>query len=474
MAEKSSKITSKSSKVTSKSSESKNNSSGLLWSIIKLLLSQSYFVLFISIFIAFVPLKDFPFNAQSYDTPDYEKSLAPFHQQPQTAKLSYKLDDPKLTRKLFYNHPGPEAFTYDGSNIYTGLADGRIMVIDSSLTKIELFTRLSSNATAEKCDNQIHRTEECGRPLGLEVHNNRLYVIDSIDGLYSVDLMKTKQSHQIPVKAYLANVLSEEESSKDFLFNDIRFDPVKKNLCYITVSTTRYKMGQLPFSLLEHENSGLLLAIDLEHKNGSIIAKDLYFANGAEISSDDQYLYVAQSTTYSVSKLNLKQFRESIYSSKGVQPKLEPFLTDLPGEPDNLHTNNGKIYVSFALIRLNGPVISDYLAKVPIVRNFIAKSFHILSKVIYFIRQTLLENRLNYKSDLLKDLENKFYSGHIVYSGVKAKGGIAIYDENTRKLVEVIASNEFGFLSHAYIHPKTKDLLVGSFKNDFISVVKLN
>lgn len=141
---------------------------------------------------------------------------------------------------------------------------------------------------------------------------------------------------------------------------------------------------------------------------------------------------------------------------------------------NQLHsTKNGKIYVSFAMMRLNGPIISDYLAKLPILRNFISKGFYIMSQIVHFVRQTVLENKLNYKSDFLKELELKFHSGHIIYSFVfKDRGGILIIDEATMKLDEVIASNEFGFLSHSFVHPKTNELLVGSFKNDFIAVIK--
>lgn len=78
--------------------------------------------------------------------------------------------------------------------------------------------------------------------------------------------------------------------------------------------------------------------------------------------------------------------------------------------------------------------MSDYLAKLPIIRNFISKSFQIISKIIYFIRQSVLENKLKYQSEYLKELEFKFYSGHIVYGAIKAKGGIAIYDEKTTEL----------------------------------------
>lgn len=219
----------------------------------------------------------------------------------------------------------------------------------------------------------------------------------------------------------------------------------------------------------------MLIAVDLDNKNGTIIDKELYFTNGCEISTDKQYLYVAQTTIFTVSRLNLKQFRENVYSNKGELPKLEPFLSELPGEPDNLHTNNGKIYVSFAMIRLNGNTISDHLASLPIIRNFIAKSFSILSKVLKFIRVTVLENKLNYRSDLLSNLEFQFYSGHIVYSTVNPKGGIAVYDEKTKQLIQVIASQEFGFLSHVFVNPKSsKQLIFGSFKNDFVGVTQLD
>lgn len=66
------------------------------------------------------------------------------------------------------------------------------------------------------------------------------------------------------------------------------------------------------------------------------------------------------------------------------------------------------------MIRLEGPTISDYLAPLPIIRTFISKSLFILSKLVNLIRQTILENRFSYKSEYLKELEFKFYSGHIV------------------------------------------------------------
>lgn len=108
-------------------STSKNNGNSLIWTIFKLLLSQTYLVALIGIFITFVPLQDFPFNAKSYDVPDFEKSLSSVLEQPKTAKLNFKLDDNKLTSKLFHGYPGPEAFTYDEStgSFYTGLADGK-------------------------------------------------------------------------------------------------------------------------------------------------------------------------------------------------------------------------------------------------------------------------------------------------------------------------------------------------------------
>lgn len=140
---------------TSRSSKSKNNeTTSLKWRLVKVLLNQTYLIVAICVFISLVPLKDFPFNAQRYDIPDYDKSLGSILQKPKTEQLSYRLDDPKLTRKLFYGHPGPEAFTYskEHSAFFTGLADGRIMKFDDKLTKIELFTRLSINATSKKCN----------------------------------------------------------------------------------------------------------------------------------------------------------------------------------------------------------------------------------------------------------------------------------------------------------------------------------
>lgn len=151
--------------------------------------------------------------------------------------------------------------------------------------------------------------------------------------MYAINL-RTKQSHHIPINAYLSNVL-DNKIINNLLYNDISFDPVRPNLAYLTVSTSKFRMSQLPFSLLEHENSGLLLAVDLANKNGTVLGKNLYFANGIEISSNKEHLYISETTTYSILKLDLKQLRESIYLNKGELPKLQPFITNLLGEPGN-------------------------------------------------------------------------------------------------------------------------------------------
>lgn len=90
------------------SPSNKPKGDSFFWFAIKLILSQSYVVVAISCFIAFIPLNDFPFNAQSYETPDFAKSLSPMLKE--SGGLSYKLDDSSKTRKLFANQgfPGPE------------------------------------------------------------------------------------------------------------------------------------------------------------------------------------------------------------------------------------------------------------------------------------------------------------------------------------------------------------------------------
>ena len=56
--------------------------------------------------------------------------------------------------------------------MYTGLANGRIVRIEG-----KVITEIGYTGSKE-----CHNEETCGRPLGVRIHNNTLYVINAYKG----------------------------------------------------------------------------------------------------------------------------------------------------------------------------------------------------------------------------------------------------------------------------------------------------
>jgi sugar lactone lactonase YvrE len=227
-------------------------------------------------------------------------------------------------RVIPVNGKGPEDVVVDAEGqIYTGLADGRILRISQDGARIETVA------------------DTGGRPLGLEfLGSDELLVCDAQAGLLAVEFATGKVA-----------VLAEEALGRRFVFCN-NAAVAADGTIYFTDSSDRFAIANWRDDLIEQTGSGRLLrrapggAIDL-------LADGLQFANGVALAPDESFVAVAETGAFQVRRIWLDSRREDLLAA------------DLPGFPDNISTgSDGLIWVTQASPRI--PAL-DFARKLPAV-----------------------------------------------------------------------------------------------------------
>lgn len=392
----------------------------------------------------------FPLSPQSYDVPDLTTYLTGWS----------TLLDSKSEKLLLNQIIGPESIAQQGDYLYVGTADGRLLEIrdlDTDSPKLRFVTRFAMTGADDCYDNEYHKLDRCGRPLGLRFDNRGyLTVSDGIFGLFRVNVTDGRKK---PLAKYPPEV--------EGIYNDFVYDPADENVIYQTISSTKWGLGQVPWSMVEHENSGLVIAIDI--KTGAItrLLDGIYFANGIELSSDKQYLLVTECTNYGILKISLDQVRRVVSGKeKAGSLKREMFAHSLPGEPDNIRLFNGNIYVGFAITRAKGRTLSDLTSRLPIVRKVFGRICFLMSAMLDFAQQCVGPN------PVLQEMSFLFSSGHIAYNSVPQTAAIAVLDGRTGAFKGIMGSEKFAFISEAVIDERNGDIYFGSFRNRFLGRIR--
>ena len=207
---------------------------------------------------------------------------------------------------------GPEdvALTDDGT-VYAGLEDGSIV-------------RFRGN-------NGVSQTvaNTGGRPLGIEIDGDgSLIVCDAHRGLLRV------------TPSGAVSTIVDSFGGERFLFTN-NATIANDGTIYFTVTSRRYGIEEYVDDLLEHSGTGRLFAVT-PGDTIRLLYSDLQFANGVALNSDESILYVAETGSYSVKRFHLAGERAG---------SIEPFLTNLPGFPDNLTYDGGTLWVALATPR---------------------------------------------------------------------------------------------------------------------------
>lgn len=171
--------------------------------------------------------------------------------------------------------------------------------------------RLHKNGTLENWK-KIHNRDTL---LGLIItRGGDLIVCDTEEGL-----IKVTEDGEVTVIATHLN-------GENIRFAD-DVDEASDGSLYFSVASTKFGLHNWHLDILEAKPHGQLLRYDPSTKETTLVLDGLAFANGVAISSDQEFLVVCETWKFRCLKYWLKEEKRG---------KVEIFIDNLPGSPDNI------------------------------------------------------------------------------------------------------------------------------------------
>lgn len=248
------------------------------------------------------------------------------------------------------NFVGPEhiAIGPDGW-LYTGVLSGEVL-------------RFASDGTGVEVLGNTH-----GRPLGLDFDaSGRLILADAFRGLLAL----------------------EADGTFTVLADDVGGDPVRyadavivagDGRIYFTDASRRFTPADwntfeaAVLDLLEHSCTGRVIVYDPASGHASVVIDDLCFPNGLALSGDQRHLFVAETGSYRIWKIDANATGLSAIAALEAQDQTGALvlIDNLPGFPDNLlRGRQGRIWLGFTRPR---SAAVDALARWPFLRAVTAR-----------------------------------------------------------------------------------------------------
>lgn len=226
---------------------------------------------------------------------------------------------------------GPEDVIFDRQGrLYTGLEDGRIVRMGPDGSNLETLANTG------------------GRPLGLAFDGrDNLIIADADKGLLAVDPQGKLE------------VLTDTFGGRKLVLTN-HLDVAADGTIYFSESSDRFPLHDYVSDFIDSRSNGRLLAYDPEGKQTRLVLDNLHFANGVAVSPDQSYVLVVESSRYCIQRFWLEGPRAG---------EAETFIENLPGFPDNLHSNGRDIFW-LALVSPRKSIV-DNLAGQPFLRKMI-------------------------------------------------------------------------------------------------------
>jgi sugar lactone lactonase YvrE len=229
--------------------------------------------------------------------------------------------------------PGPEAAAVGPrGEIYTGLVDGRVMVIEPDGKQRKL-------------------ANTGGRPIGLKrAANGNLLVCDALKGLLSIAPDGT------------VSTLASGHAGKAFVFAD-DLDVAQDGTIYFSDASARFGVFEFSNDVLEHGSTGRLLAFDPATRETRVLMEGLSFSNGVALNSDQSFLAINETATYRIHR----------YWLTGPRAGTHDILIDnLPGFPDNVTWSPAHQVFWVALFAPRNPLL-DLTLPFPLLRKLTSR-----------------------------------------------------------------------------------------------------
>jgi len=293
----------------------------------------------------------------------------------------------KLTRGKNLSLPGPECVVEDeDKNIYTGLRDGRLLKISPDLNGkigeglIETFFLSYFPHLPSSYPNASH-----GRPLGLRIRGKKLFVMDSIYGLYTIHL----ETKEVDFLVSLTDVYPPMKLPDDL---DITSDD---KFIYFTDACQLFPIHLSIYSFFEGKCTGRLFRYEISTKKIETLVEGLCFANGVQLSRDEKMLVLAESLPRRINYFNVNDFS---LKSRVLLPTL----------PDNVRINKRGNY----WVGSNTPYddILLFLFSKPLLRNIMSGLIPISTIMKHIPKQHSVLLELNDEGKVLQSLHDPYAS----------------------------------------------------------------
>lgn len=256
---------------------------------------------------------------------------------------------------------GPEHILAHGGWLYTGLANGDVLRLDTRGERHSVVVNTG------------------GRPLGLDIDaQGRLLVADAMKGLLRV----SGQGAEAHTETLLSTVPHPVPNDPVRYADAIKVGP--DGTLWLTDATRRFGAKDLGstfeasvLDILEHSCTGRLIAQDPVTLQARVALDGLCFPNGIAFTTDGKQMLLSETGTYRILKVDLAKLSlvRTAAGHTGVptlaqamaQGAATVLIDNLPGYPDNLtRGEGGRIWVG--LTKPRSPVI-DATAQRPMLRD---------------------------------------------------------------------------------------------------------
>ena len=255
---------------------------------------------------------------------------------------------------------GPEYLAHHGDWLYTGLSNGDVLSLSTDGVQQDVVANTG------------------GRPLGLAVAaDGSLLVADAMRGLLRI----TGKGAQARIDAVLTEV--DHPAPHDPVRYADAVEVAPDGRIWLTDASRRFgaKASGSTFEasvldILEHSCTGRVITLDAQGHNPKVTLAGLCFPNGMVFSADGRDLFLAETGTFRVLKVDLAKLATVHSADPAGVPRMEEalhqgaavvLLDNLPGYPDNLtRGEEGRIWVG--LTKPRSPVL-DLSAEHPWIRS---------------------------------------------------------------------------------------------------------
>lgn len=356
---------------------------------------------------------------------------------------------------------GPESLAIHPSSglFYTGLADGRLVELNPNKNyQLRQVLRFNDKSPLCRDDNDVN-IDVCGRFLQLRFQNDTLYAVESAKGLYKIDI-KAKSKTFVGPKALIQPAA---------FYNSFAFDPVEPNIVYMTISSLKWSLEHILWLSLEPDNSGQLIALDLNTGKRVVLLSGLGMANGLDVDAKRDQLVFTETFASRISSVSLKELRSVFKAAKDgaklVKVNVEPVLPLVPGYPDNVVVFGDKLYIALPSVKTHGTDLIDHLHSLPLIRKALVRMIYGAGKLLEQVHDNIFQH------PTLELIYRELKSGRCLYrSNIVKKSGIIEYNLATKER-KFYGSDLYGFISEAMPDGKG-NLYIMSFRSPFIVKVK--